>query len=336
LIDRSFVIKVGESQSEESPLPYGVPQGSVLGPRLFNIYSKSIVNEVESTKFDIEGYVDDHQLLKHFIPKFQNQVLGADIEDCMKVIYNWMNIHFLKLNQDKTMIIVIVPPSLRKEIIINGVFLNNECIRFVDAAKNLGFVIDNVLNFEPQVKKVVKACYSMIRKLYSVKQFLTIDQLKQLICSKVFSVIDYCNALYFGINASTLKKLQQVQNSAARLVKGYQVSCDEFFMDAHWLKVRERILYKILLMVHKCVQLKAPQSVSGLLKFGDSGRTMKLQELRVNTKFGTRAFSHVGPKLWNCLPLHIRMEHDTDTFKKSLKTHLLIDAELLHSKFKCC
>jgi hypothetical protein len=336
LIDRSFVIKVGESHSEESPLPYGVPQGSVLGPRLFNIYSKSIVNEVEVTKLDIEGYVDDHQLLKHFVPKFQNQVLSSDIQDCMKVIFNWMNTHFLRLNQDKTKILVIIPPSLRKEIIINGVFLNNECIRFVDSAKNLGFVLDRELNFEPQAKKVVKACFLMIRKLYSVKQFLTIDQMKQLICSKVFSVIDYCNALYFGISAATLKKLQQVQNSAARLVKCYHEPLDNFFLDAHWLKVRERILYKILLMVHKCIQLKAPQSLSGLLKFGDSGRTMKLQELRVQTKFGTRAFSHVGPKLWNCLPLQIRSEHDTEAFKKSLKSHLLIDAETLHAKFKCC
>ena len=89
-------------------------------------------------------------------------------------------------------------------------------------------------------------------------------------------------------------------------------------------------------MVHKCVQLKAPQSVSGLIKFGDSGRTMKLLELRVNTKFGTRAFSHVGPKLWNCLPPDIRKEHDTAIFKKSLKTYLLFNAETLHVKLKCC
>ena len=80
LIDRSYVVKVGDSLSEESPLPYGVAQGSVLGPKLFNIYSKSIIKAVDSTKFEIEGYVDDHQLIKHFQPVFQNQVLGADIQ----------------------------------------------------------------------------------------------------------------------------------------------------------------------------------------------------------------------------------------------------------------
>ena len=247
-----------------------------------------------------------------------------------------MNTHFLRLNQDKTKIIVIVPPSLRNEIVVNGMFLNNECIGFVDSAKNLGFVLDRVLTFEPQVKKVVKSCFMMIRKLYSIRQFLTTNQLKQLVCSKVFSNIDYCNALYFGMNASLLKKLQHVQNSAARLIirKGCPMSLDNFFLDSHWLKVRQRIIYKIVLMVHKCVHLKAPQSLSGLLKFGDSGRTMKLQELKVNSKFGARAFSRVGPKLWNCLPLQIRSEYDTDVFKKSLKSYLMLNTETLNVKFK--
>ena len=139
LIGRTFSIQVGDSYSEEALLPYGVAQGSVLGPRLFNCYTKSINKHVEQTKFEIEGFADDHQLMKHFMPIFQNQVLGADIQDCMKAIHDWMNIHFLRLNQDKTKVIVITPPSLRKEILVSGMFLNNECIRFVDTAKNLGF-----------------------------------------------------------------------------------------------------------------------------------------------------------------------------------------------------
>ena len=165
-------------------------------------------------------------------------MLGADIQECMEVIGDWMNSHFLRLNQDKTKIIVVIPPSLRKEIMIKGMFLNSECIRFVDSAKNLGFILDSRLNFETQVKKVVKSCFLMIRNLYSIKQFLTIEHLKQLVCSKVFSIIDYCNALYFGVTASTLKKLQHVQNSAARLIIGRdgQTALDDFFLDAHWLK----------------------------------------------------------------------------------------------------
>ena len=87
-------------------------------------------------------------------------------------------------------------------------------------------------------------------------------------------------------------------------------------------------------MVHKRVHLKAPQSLSGLLKFGDSGRTMKLQELKVNSKFGSRAFSHVAPKLWNCIPLSIRSVFKTDDFKKKLKSYLMLNAESLNEKFK--
>ena len=335
LIGRTFKIKIGDSYSEETLLPYGVAQGSVLGPRLFNTYTKSIHQYVEQSQFDIEGFADDHQLMKHFIPSFQRQVLGDGIQNCLKSIYEWMNDHFLRLNPDKTEIIVIAPPSIKKDILVGGMFLNKECIRFVDNAKNLGFTLDTGLTFETQINKLVKACFMMIRKLYSIRHFLTSSQLKLLVCSKIFSKIDYCNALYFGINATTTRKLQHTQNCAARLIikRGCPMSLDNFFLESHWLKIRERILYKIILMVHKCIHLRAPQSLSGLLKFGDSGRTMKLCESKVNSKFGSRAFSHVGPKLWNLLPQVIRCQYKTDVFKKILKSYLMVNAENFHARF---
>ena len=68
-----------------------------------------------------------------------------------------MNEYFLCLNQSKTKILVIAPPSLQPEIVIRVVFLENTCIRFVDSAKNLGIVLDNVLSFDVQVNKIVKS-----------------------------------------------------------------------------------------------------------------------------------------------------------------------------------
>ena len=89
-----------------------------------------------------------------------------------------MNDHFLRLNPDKTKIIVIAPPSIKKDILVGGMFVNKECIRFVDNAKNLGFTLDTGLTFETQINKLVKACFMMIRKLYSIRHFLTSSQLK--------------------------------------------------------------------------------------------------------------------------------------------------------------
>ena len=213
-------------------------------------------------------------------------------------------------------------------------FLNNECIRFVDSAKNLGFILDSDLSFETQVHKVIKSCFMMLRKLYSIRKFLNQSQLKSLVCCKIFCKIDYCNALYFGLNVATIRKLQHVQNSAARLIikRGCPMSLVKFFLESHWLKVRERILYKIILMVHKCLHLRAPQTLSSLLIYCESDRTMKLRESKVKTRFGTRAFSHAAPKLWNLLPQDIHNQHKTDVFKKMLKSYLLVNGDNFHSR----
>ena len=146
----------------------------------------------------------------------------------------------------------------------------------------------------------------------------------------MFSKLDYCNSLFYGINSALIKKMQHVQNCAARLVAKTKIpsgSLDRFIMDHHWLKVKYRPLYKILLIVHNCLQENAPEEILDLIKPGDSPRTLHLRETNYSNKYGCRAFSHSGPKLWNLLPKAIRCEVDTEKFKKSLKSFLMIRGE---------
>ena len=103
----------------------------------------------------------------------------------------------------------------------------------------------------------------VIRQLSSIKAFLSSTNLNTLICTKIFLQLDYCNSLYYGISTSSIKKLQRVQNAAARLIrtKAFSTSLDDVFLKYHWLKINERIKFKLLLTVHKCLVGKAPQSV---------------------------------------------------------------------------
>ena len=122
-----------------------------------------------------------------------------------------------------------------------------------------------------------------------------------------------------------MDKLQSVQNSAARLVKGkskFKGSTAEFIRKCHWLRVKERIVFKICLLVHKCLHGSAPKCLKDLLNYSGSKRTMKLVQPSYKGSFGGRSFGRVAPKLWNLLPLKIRSETDVDEFKKGLKTFL--------------
>ena len=120
-------------------------------------------------------------------------------------------------------------------------------------------------------------------------------------------------------------KLQYVQNSAARLVRKsnhFKGSTDEVIRYCHWLRIKERIVFKICLTVHKCLNGTAPNCLAGMLKYVSSTRTMKLKQYLFLSSFGNRCFARVGPKLWNLLPLHVRSETDVVNFKSLLKTYL--------------
>ena len=336
LIGRTQKVKIGESYSILSFLLYGAPQGSVLAPRLFNIYVRSLKKYVEPSRFSIFGFADDHQLLKTFLPLLQIEAFGGDIKQCFTLITEWMNKYFLKLNAGKTKVLIVAPPAVSGIITVGGSLIDNDCIRFVHSAKNLGVILDDELQFTKQITKVVQSCFCTIRDLSTIKSFLSYDQLRIAISTFVFSKLDYCNSLYNGVHSSLLSKMQSVQNSAARLLRkknGLGVfSIREVIRKCHWLRIRERIFFKTCLLVHKCLHGTAPNSLSELLTFSSSSRTMLLTQYQHGTKFGNRSFSRMGPKMWNLLSLELRLETNTDKFKCGLKTLLFDDGGKLFEK----
>ena len=108
---RTQKVMINDSFSTTESLDYGVAQGSVLGPRLFNIYTKPLYPHIHASAFEVEGYADDHQLFKKFIPVFQTMVLGSAVNECLRNVSEWMNSFFLRLNKSKTKILVLAPPS---------------------------------------------------------------------------------------------------------------------------------------------------------------------------------------------------------------------------------
>ena len=300
---RTQRVKIRNAYSSVSPLLYDVPQGSVLGPTLFNIYMRSLYKFIEPSKFDTLGFADDHQLVKVSLAILQDKALGDNIRYCFNMISKWMSEFFLCLNPNKTKIMVITLPSLKREIVINGTFINDSCIRFLSHARNLGVIFGNELSFENQINSVVKSCFHVIRKLSKIKEFLSYDQLCTAICSCVLSRLDYCNSLYYGISLNLIMKLQSLQNSAVRLLRKKKgetnLSTNYFLRKRHWLAIKERIIFKSCLLVHKCLNGNAPNLLTMLLSCSASSRTKKLNQKPVKLNYGERSFSRFGPKIWN-------------------------------------
>ncbi len=145
----------------------------------------------------------------------------------------------------------------------------------------------------------------------------------------VTSRLDYCNSLYCGISKSQIVHLQLVQNAAARLL----LKCRKHehitpvLRSLHWLPVCQRIDCKILLFAYK--SLHNPVYLSELLHLYTPSRSLRscdqallvVPHVRLKRR-GERAFAVAGPRLWNTLPLEIRMAPSLSVFKSLIKSYL--------------
>ncbi len=117
--------------------------------------------------------------------------------------------------------------------------------------RNLGVIFDSALMFDHQIKCVVKSCFFQLRTIAKMKSFLSVADLEIVIHAFISSRLDYCNALYLGVSQSLISKLQLVQNAAARLLTSTKKRehITPVLEKLHWLPVKYRIQYKVLLYV---------------------------------------------------------------------------------------
>ena len=214
---------------------------------------------------------------------------------------------------------------------LDSVVVIDESITPEPHARNLGIIPDTYLTFNNHIAKVCKVSHFHLRNISKIRKFLSKESTEILIHAFVSSKLDHCNSLLYGLPAYQLAKLQVLQNTAARVVsltKKYD-HITPVLESLHWLPVKFRIVFKVLLLVYKALNGMAPPYLSDMLCYRSYSRSLRSasQKLlvvhRTNMKtYGDRAFSIAGPKLWNQLPLSIRELSSIDSFKKSLKTYL--------------
>ena len=173
---------------------HGVPQGSILGPLLFVIYSADLLNlDLHSLA---KSYADDTQLIYSFDPLDFNQAVAAVHEDLV-LIFNWSKANGLLLNTKKT-ICILVDPSGRLDGLnyLPHCRLNNDEIPYVDSVKNLGAWIDNKWRFDVHVAKKCQAAYIRLKSLYKYRHSLSFSTKKLLVNTTVLSLFDYCDFVF--------------------------------------------------------------------------------------------------------------------------------------------
>ena len=189
--------------------------------------------------------------------------------------------------------------------------------------KNLGFRLDSKLTLKPQLTALKSSYMLKLRNISRIKSFLSNDQIKVLVLAIVISTIDYCNALYYRCPGNVIDQLQVIQNRACRIIFGLKKkeSVEEKLQSLHWLKVKERIEFKLLMLIYKALHNAAPTYISELLTPASLDSRNKFI-LHTGNQKSNRAFKCCAPVLWNSLPNALKHCDNLQTFKSGLKTHL--------------
>ena len=331
LSDRYQEVKIKDCRSDPQLIKYGVPQGSVLGPVLFSLYIKSLSDTIVKHNFDRHGYADDAQLYKSIAINYLDSLLSR-LGTCITYSNLWMIKDKLKMNGEKSEIMLAGTKPKLNSIDVNSISIGDEQLEISKYVKDLGVFLDCNMSMDKAVSHVVSVCYFELRKIAYLRPLLSVESTKTLVIAFVLSRLDYCNSLFFGISDKNLDKLQKVQNHAARLVM--KVSKNEHITpvlkDLHWLPIRQRINYKIAMLAYQCINDPSfPSYLKDFVKVHTPTRTLRscskmlLVKPRVKlVNYGMRAFDYAAADVWNSLPEYLRHSQSLISFKKQLKTYL--------------
>ena len=258
LKDRTQAVEIGVplsggSRSEFVSLRSGIPQGSVLGPILFTIYTVTMGDICRRHQVQFHLYADDTQIYLPFRPSipFSKHDCIARIKKCIEEIGIWMTQNLLKLNSDKTEFILFGTQQQLSKVDDISLHISSDTIKPMDHVRNLGFIMDSLLKNGSHVNKITSSCYCKLHDIARIRPSLDTESAQLIVQALVLSNIDYCNSLLAGSPRYQLDKLQHIQNMSCWVIcnirKHDHVSSS--MKNLHWLKIPERITYKLCLLV---------------------------------------------------------------------------------------
>lgn len=326
LCNRRQIISVTNNLSSSAFIPTGVPQGSILGPLFFLIYTTDILKKI-SIKY--HAYADDVGLYLSF-NKNEANIAEQLINENLNIISNFSKNHNLSLNPSKCVSILF--GNKRNLNITNAMQfkINDDVVPTVDSCKYLGVVLDSQINFRLHVNSICQKTYSNMKLLYSNKHIINFNIRKHLCDSLVLSHINYCSFVFWHcLDVIHKSRLQKIQNTCCRFIFGLRKfdSVSHNFNVLNWLNISNRIKLQQMVFSHKIITSSTPQ----YLKDKFIPRT-KLHSINIRQKNALsmpkfksalfkKSFTYTAITQYNSLPNHFK-QLKVNAFKKKVRTDL--------------
>ena len=335
--DRTQRVQIDGIMSDFASLLCGVPQGSVQGPMKFCLYLLPLGAILRHHNIGYHIYADDTQLYISFKCKDPLESLTR-LNMCISDIRVWMIKNKLKINDSKTEFIIFRSPHLKQNLSDLSVSVGDMQVSPSSKVRDLGVVFDQYLTFHDHISGICKSTHFHLRGIGRIRNLLTFDATAQLIHALITSRLDFCNSILYNLPNKQIERLQRMQNQAARMLKRIprRNHITPVLRELHWLRIHDRIIFKILLLTHKAVNNNAPEYLCDLIRLNVKSTTIRTRasfdpcllcvppiSKTCANSFFDRSFVYAAPTLWNALDLDIRLL-PFDAFKKRVKTHLYL------------
>ena len=238
----------------------------------------------------------------------------------------------LRLNDEQNFFCSSKPAAIS---LPGSITLGGHNIPFSDSARNLWFIHDSELSMKKHGRQVCQTAYFELKRVSSIRRFLTKDGTKTLVTSYLLSWLDYLSCLLMCEPNSVIQPLQHVQNFAARLIlmAPRHHHSTPLVKKLHWLPISERIKYRVACMcfhvingschtyLSELLHIYTPSSSDSCMRCSSDSCMLRIPQYKHKTH-GFRTFAYFGPYVWNSLPQGIRQCSTLPSFKMKLKTFL--------------
>ena len=311
LSDRWQRTKVNTSFSTWRELLCGVPQGSVLGPILFNIY----LNDLFYQLFDVCNFADDTTLYACDM-KLENII--NQLEDNAYTAILWFENNYMKLNQSKCHFLT----SGSSEHL--WIKVGEERIWESQSEKLLGMMVDKNLSFESHLKTLCKKVNQKISALARIAGILPFQKRHILLKTFIESQFSYCPLIWMFCSCTMNKKINRIHERALRIVyRDYESTFEDLLKKDKSLKFHYRNIHQVAIEMFKVKNDLSPPFIKDIFTLSEGDRCSgDFQRPNINSvKKGCRSLRNFGPIVWNdMLPEKYKMCKTLDEFKNSIKS----------------
>lgn len=324
LSSRRQFTQVNDNVSQELTVTNGVPQGSILGPILFNIYVSDMSRETDA---ELIQYADDTSVYRSCKPKMFDQCVTKMNEDVSKV-QSWSKNSSLIFNAKKTNSILFSTKQMAKhhEFKYEIFSTDGSQIKQTSEFKLLGVTFREDLKWNSHINKATSSSFGTLKTLAHLKRFLSFKLRKQLAEILVLSKLDCGNAIYHGAPTYLMNQLQRVQNAAASFVRSRYSKINDV-VGLKWLPVQERAEFSISKLAWKSINSDDWPKFLPMQQMKEPVRPSRRQQndgIKIACMVNVaNTFEYEASKIFNNLPGNCRNAKVYSDFCKNTKSYLL-------------